>query len=55
MHAHRKDTLCGANPWDYLTELQNHAAELPANLVRWMPWNYREALSLAAPSTSAVT
>jgi hypothetical protein len=47
--------LCGANPWDYLTELQNHAAELPANLVRWMPWNYREALSLAAPSTSAVT
>jgi hypothetical protein len=34
--------LCGANPFDYLTALQNHAAELPANPARWMPWSYRD-------------
>jgi len=34
--------LCGANPFDYLTALQNHAAELSPNPARWMPWNYRD-------------
>ncbi len=35
--------LCGANPFDYLTELQRHAVELktPSD---WMPWNYRDTL-----------
>jgi hypothetical protein len=33
--------LCGANPFDYLTALQNHTAELSANPAPWMPWNYR--------------
>ncbi len=47
--------LCGANPFDYLTALQNHAAELSANPARWMPWNYRDALPPAAPSPSTVT
>jgi transposase len=36
--------LCRANPFDYLTELERHAAELSANPERWMPWNYRETL-----------
>jgi hypothetical protein len=36
--------LCGANSFDYLTELQLHARELMANPAEWMPWNYRQAL-----------
>jgi hypothetical protein len=32
--------LAGANPFDYLTELQRHAGELAANPSAWMPWNY---------------
>jgi transposase len=36
--------LCGANPFDYLTELQRHAEELTAAPAQWMPWNYRQAL-----------
>ena len=36
--------LCGANPFDYLTELQRHAAELKRNPREWMPWNYRATL-----------
>ncbi len=34
--------LCGANPFDYLTELQKHAAELSSDPATWMPWNYRD-------------
>jgi transposase len=47
--------LCGANPCDYLTELQNHAAELSASPARWMPWNFCEALPPATPPLSTVT
>jgi len=36
--------LCGANAFDYLTELQRHALELEANPAAWMPWNYRDTL-----------
>jgi transposase len=36
--------LGGANPFDYLTELQRHASELRPNPQQWMPWNYRESL-----------
>ena len=36
--------LCGANSFDYLTELQRHARELTANPEEWMPWNYRQTL-----------
>lgn len=39
--------LCGANSFDYLTELQRHAQELAASPAEWMPWNYREALERA--------
>ena len=35
--------LCSANPFDYLTELERHADELPATPEHWMPWNYRQA------------
>lgn len=31
------------NPFDYLTELQQHAEVLAACPERWMPWNYRDA------------
>jgi len=33
------------NSFDYLTELQRHAAELKANPTEWMPWNYRDTLA----------
>jgi hypothetical protein len=32
-----------ANPFDYLTELQQHAEALAECPERWMPWNYRDA------------
>jgi ornithine cyclodeaminase len=34
-----------ANPFDYLTELQKHPAELVATPSAWMPWNYTETLA----------
>lgn len=37
--------LCRANSFDYLTELQRHAPELPARPSEWMPWNYRDTLA----------
>jgi len=40
--------LCGGNPFDYLTELQKHAAEIERNPAAWMPWNYRVTLEQAA-------
>jgi transposase len=36
--------LCGANAFDYLTELQKHRRELFRNPSEWMPWNYRITL-----------
>ena len=36
--------LCGANPFDYLTELERHAGEAASNPRDWMPWNYRQTL-----------
>jgi transposase len=45
--------LNGANPFDYLTELQRHAAELKSNPGEWMPWNYRETLTRIATSAAA--
>jgi len=31
------------NPFDYLTQLQEHAEQVAANPQRWMPWNYQQA------------
>jgi len=36
--------LCGANPCEYLTELQRHAADVAVSPEAWLPWNYRETL-----------
>ena len=45
--------FCGANPFDYLTELERHAGELASNPQRWMPWNYRQMLdSISTPPGS---
>jgi transposase len=41
--------LCGANPFDYLTELDRHADDLAADPGRWLPWNYRQTLDAPAP------
>jgi len=46
--------LNGANPFDYLTELQRHAEQLRAKPAEWMPWNYRATLDrLAQPAIAA--
>ena len=34
--------LGGVDPFDYLTELQRHAADLAARPENWTPWNYRD-------------
>jgi transposase len=39
--------LCGAVAFDYLTELQRHAAQVAAKPAEWMPWNYRQTLGAA--------
>ncbi|MBV9264827.1 MAG: hypothetical protein JO061_01535 [Acidobacteriaceae bacterium] len=39
--------LCGANPFDYLTELQRLVAELKSKPADWMQWNYRDTLQRA--------
>jgi transposase len=45
--------LNGANPVDYLTELQRHAEELKRQPSEWMPWNYRDTLArLTLPATA---
>ena len=43
--------LCGANPFDYLTELQRHTQQVAANPACWMPWNYRDTLALVPATT----
>ena len=45
--------LNGANPFDYLTELLRHAAELKQHPSEWMPWNYRDTLARLATSAAA--
>ena len=44
---------CGGSPFDYLTQLQRHTAELAENPGQWMPWNYRATLDDAALSSAA--
>lgn len=36
--------LAGANPFQYLTVLQQHPDALAANPTAWLPWNYHDAL-----------
>ena len=42
-----------ANPFDYLTELQRHAAQLSSNPQPWMPWSYRATLQEPAARSAA--
>ena len=42
--------LAGADPFDYLTELQRHPQQLSLRPHDWMPWNYRDVLARASPS-----
>jgi transposase len=46
--------LNGANPFDYLTELLRHSAELKKQRSsEWMPWSYRDTLArLATPAAA---
>ena len=37
--------LNGADPFDYLNQLQRHAEELKQSPSEWMPWNYRATLA----------
>jgi hypothetical protein len=43
-------TLSDANPVEYLTELERHAAQLAKDPGKWLPWNYKESLA-PSPST----
>jgi hypothetical protein len=42
--------LNGINAFDYLTELQSHAADLATASREWLPWNYRETLARVGSS-----
>jgi transposase len=45
--------LAGANPFDYITELQRHARKLASDPSASMPWNYRETLArLTTPAAA---
>jgi transposase len=41
------------NPFDYLTELLRHPAEITVRPAEWMPWNYRETLARTATRAAA--
>ena len=42
--------LNDASPFEYLTALQQHADQVVASPDRWLPWNYRDALSAISPA-----
>lgn len=42
--------LNGENPFEYLTALQERADHVAASPERWLPWNYRDALSSLSPA-----
>jgi transposase len=45
--------LCGADAFEYLTELARHAKDVAAQPQGWMPWNYRQTLA-TTPSPAAL-
>jgi len=45
--------LAGANPFEYLTALQQHADLVATQASAWMPWNYRDATPSRAAAESA--
>ena len=44
--------LAGANPFAYLTALQQHADLVATQASAWMPWNYRDAMPVRASAAS---
>ena len=42
-----------ADPFDYLNAAETHAAEVARDPGAWMPWNYRQALSMATAPPAA--
>ena len=44
--------LNNVNPFDYLTELQEHLESVMANPTAWMPWNYQEAIDQIGTGTN---
>jgi len=40
--------FCGANPFLYLTELQEHSEDVARSPQQWLPWNYLETLQRGA-------
>jgi len=47
--------LCGANPFDYLTEPDRHASAAASTPAARMPWNYRETLASLASLPDAAS
>ena len=45
--------LSGADPFDYLTELQRNHERVRAAPGDWLPWNYRQQLAATAPGSDA--
>jgi len=39
--------LCGINPFDYLTALQEHHNQMREHPAQWMPWNYQQTMARA--------
>jgi len=44
--------LSGANPFDYLNQLQLNATNVSQQPERWMPWNYRESVTAISDAAS---
>ena len=40
--------LCGADPFDYLTQFHRNASALADCASDWMPWNYPDSMKVAA-------
>jgi transposase len=45
--------LNGANPFDYLTELQRHSLAVQRTPAEWVPWKYRETMKRLTMPTAA--
>jgi transposase len=43
--------LCKADPFDYLTQIETHSAEVAGNPQVWLPWNYRKQI-ISSEATS---
>ena len=41
--------LNGADPFDYITQLQRHTTEVRKKPEKWLPWNYRQTIERAPP------